>query len=56
MPIQGKMNESKKQYLRALKIAKNVKMENAIIQLRLLLNSFGLSENEIENELEDLRN
>ena len=53
---QGKMNESKKQYLRALKIARKVKMDNAIIQLRLLLNSFGLSDNEIEKELENLRN
>ena len=53
---QGKMNESKKQYLRALNIATKVKMDNAIIQIRLLLNSFGLSENDIEKELENLRN
>jgi two-component system, sensor histidine kinase PdtaS len=53
---QGKMNESKKQYLRALKVARKVKMDNAIIQLRLLLNSFGLNENDIEKELERLRN
>ena len=53
---QGKMNESKKQYLRALKVARKVKMDNAIVQLRLLLNSFGLSENDIERELESLGN
>ncbi len=53
---QGKMNESKKQYLRALKVARKVKMDNAIIQLRLLLNSFGLNENDIEKQLESLRN
>ena len=52
---QGKMNESKKQYLQALNVAQKVKMDNAIIQLRLLLNSFGLNDNEIEKELENLR-
>lgn len=51
---QGKMNESTKQYLQALKLARNVKMDNASMQLQLLLNSFGLNDNEIERELENL--
>ena len=51
---QGKMNESKEQYLRALKIARKVKMGNAIVQLRVLLNSLGLTDDEIGRELNTL--
>ena len=51
---QGKMNDSKQQYLRALKLARKVNMSNAIVQLRLLLNSFGLSDDEIEEEMKTL--
>jgi len=51
---QGKMNDSKEQYLRALKLARKVSMNNAIVQLRVLLNSFGLSDDEIERDLNSL--
>ncbi|TFG25292.1 MAG: tetratricopeptide repeat protein [Promethearchaeota archaeon] len=51
---QGKMNDSKQQYLRALKLARKVNMNNAIVQLRVLLNSLGLNDDEIEKELNTL--
>jgi tetratricopeptide (TPR) repeat protein len=52
---QGKMNESKHQYLRALRLAQKVKSKNAITQIRVLLNSFGLNNSEIEKGLDDLK-
>ena len=39
----GRQGEAKDQFLKALRIAKEVKAENAIIQLRVLLQSLGLS-------------
>ena len=53
---QGKMNDSKEQYLRALKLARKVNMNNAIVQLRVLLNSFGLTDDDIDRELNTLGN
>jgi len=47
----GKVREAKNEFIRALKLARKIKAENAIIQLKILLNSLGLSDNEIENEL-----
>jgi len=48
---QGEMNEAKETYIKALSIAENIKEKNAIIQIRILLNSLGLNEEEINKEL-----
>jgi tetratricopeptide (TPR) repeat protein len=48
---QGKMNEAKETYIKALSIAENIKEKNSILQLRILLNSLGLDEEEINKEL-----
>ena len=47
----GRKHEAKDQFLKALHIANNINAENAIIQLRVLLQSLGLSDSEIFNEL-----
>ncbi len=49
---QGKMNESKNQYISALHLAYNVKSKNAILQIKILLKTFGMSDKEIEADLE----
>jgi len=38
-------------YIKALSIANEVSAKNSILQIRILLNSLGLSENEINKEL-----
>ncbi len=48
---QGEMNEAKETYIKALSIAENIKEKNAILQIRILLNSLGLDEEEINKEL-----
>ena len=48
---QGEMNEAKETYIKALSIAKEIKSKNSILQIRILLNSLGLSEEEINKEL-----
>ena len=48
---QGKLKEAKDEYIKALSLAEKIKSKNSIIQLRVLLNSLGLSEKDIENEL-----
>lgn len=52
---QGKIKESKNEFIKALGLAKKVKAENAILQLKVLLNSIGLSEKDIERELTERR-
>jgi len=52
---QGKIKESKNEFIKALDLAKKVKAENAILQLKILLNSIGLSEKDIERELTERR-
>jgi len=47
----GRKHEAKDQFLKALHIANNINAENAMIQLRVLLQSLGLSDSEILNEL-----
>jgi len=47
----GKVRDAKDQFVRALRLADKMKAKNAIIQLRILLKSLGLSEEDIENEL-----
>lgn len=53
---QGQMNEAKETYIRALNYAEEIKAKNSILQLRILLNSLGLDEEEINKELEIYRN
>ena len=48
---QGKLKEAKNEYIKALSLAEKIKSKNSIIQLRVLLNSLGLSEKDIEKEL-----
>jgi len=45
------MNEAKETYIKALSIAENIKEKNSILQIRILLNSLGLDEEEINKEL-----
>ncbi len=52
---QGKIKESKNEFIKALDLAKKVKAKNAILQLKILLNSIGLSEKDIERELTERR-
>ncbi len=49
---QGKIKEAKNEFIKALYLAKKVKAKNAILQLRILLKSIRLSENDIKQELE----
>ena len=47
----GELKEAKNQFIKALYIANNINAENAKIQLRILLQSLGLGERDILNEL-----
>ena len=51
MVYQRRMNEAKDVYIKALNVAKKVKEKNAILQIKILLNSLGLNEDEINREL-----
>ena len=51
MVYQYRMSEAKDVYIKALSIANKVKAKNSILQIRILLNSLGLSEEEINKEL-----
>ena len=53
MVYQQRMNEAKEVYIKALSIANEVKAKNAIIQIRILLNSLGLNEDDINKELQN---
>ena len=48
---QGEMNEAKETYIKALSIAESIKEKNSILQIKILLNSLGLDEEEINKEL-----
>jgi len=47
----GKIKEAKNQYVRALHLAEKIKANNAIIQLRILLQSIGLQDKDIFDDL-----
>ena len=49
---QGKIKEAKDQYIKALYIAESIKSKNSILQIKILLKSFGLGDEQIANELE----
>ena len=53
---QGKMNAAKEVYIKALSTAEKFKVKNSIIQIKILLKSLGLNEEEIEKELRNYRN
>jgi tetratricopeptide (TPR) repeat protein len=56
MVYQYRMNEAKEVYIKALSIANEVRAKNAILQIKILLNSLGLSEYEINKELKNYLN
>ncbi|MFX0038158.1 MAG: tetratricopeptide repeat protein [Promethearchaeota archaeon] len=49
----GEIKEAKDQFIKALHIAKNINAKNAIIQLRILLQSLGLHDQQINEELKE---
>lgn len=51
MVYQYRMSEAKDVYIKALSIANKVSAKNSILQIRVLLNSLGLNEDEINKEL-----
>ena len=56
MVYQYRMSEAKDVYIKALSIANKVRAKNSILQIRILLNSLGLSEEEINKELKNYIN
>lgn len=48
---QGKIKQAKDEFIKALHLANEVKAVNAILQLKILLNSIGLTEENIAREL-----
>ncbi|MFX0058786.1 MAG: tetratricopeptide repeat protein [Candidatus Hodarchaeota archaeon] len=48
---QGNMNSAKNQYIKALSLAEKMNNKNTILQIKIILNSFGLNEEEINHEL-----
>ncbi|TFG05109.1 MAG: tetratricopeptide repeat protein [Promethearchaeota archaeon] len=51
----GNMKEAKNEFIKALHIAQTINAQNAIIQLKILLNSIGLTQDNIDNELKTYR-
>ncbi|MFX1599010.1 MAG: tetratricopeptide repeat protein [Promethearchaeota archaeon] len=49
----GRIKDAKNQYLRALHIAKKIKADNAILQLKVLLHSLGMQNKNITQELDE---
>ncbi|MFW9990094.1 MAG: tetratricopeptide repeat protein [Candidatus Odinarchaeota archaeon] len=50
----GKLKEAKNQFIKALHIAKQFNARNAIIQIRILLQSLGLQDRDITEELKKI--
>lgn len=50
---QGNIKSAKDQYIKALYLAKKVNDKNSKLQIEIILNSFGLNENEINHELKE---
>ncbi len=48
----GEIKSAKNEFVKALKIAKKIDAKNAILQIRIILTSFGLNDVDIEKELE----
>ncbi|MFX0073701.1 MAG: hypothetical protein ACFFAO_21695 [Candidatus Hermodarchaeota archaeon] len=51
----GNLKKAKNEYIKALYLAEKVKAKNAVIQLKILLNSLGLTEKNIELELKNYK-
>jgi len=52
----GRIKDAKNKFLKALDLAEKINAKNAIQQLKILLNSFGMNEQEIQEDLEKYRN
>ena len=52
----GNIKSAKQNYVEALSYAKKINAKNAIIQIKVILNSFGLKEHHIQKELDELEN
>ncbi len=50
----GKIKEAKNQFIKALNIAENINAKNAIIQIGILLQSLGLQDKNITEELKEI--
>jgi len=50
---QGNIKSAKNQYIKALDLAKKINDNNSILQIKIILNSFGLNEDEINHELKE---
>ena len=53
---QGELKEAKETYIKALNLAEKIMDKNSVLQIRILLNSLGLNEREIDKELAIYRN
>jgi len=51
----GRIKDAKNEFLKALDLAEKINAKNAIQQLEILLNSFGMNEQEIQEDLEKYR-
>ncbi|MFX1394881.1 MAG: tetratricopeptide repeat protein [Promethearchaeota archaeon] len=51
----GRIKEAKDEFIKALHLAEKIKVSNAIIQLKTLLKSLGLSDKDIENDLKNYK-
>lgn len=51
----GEIKKAKDQFIKSLNLAEEINAKNAIQQFKILLNSFGMSEQEIQKELENYR-
>ncbi len=51
----GKVKEAKNQFIKALDIAENINAKNAILQIRVLLQSLGLQDKNITEELKGIK-
>jgi tetratricopeptide (TPR) repeat protein len=49
----GKIKEAKHQYIKALAVAKKTQAKNAILQIKIMLKSLGLSEEQIDADLRE---
>lgn len=48
----GKIKDAKDQFIKGLNLAEKINAQNAIKQFKILLNSFGMNDQEIQKELE----
>lgn len=51
----GKMKDAKNEFVKALHLAEQIDAKNAIVQIKVVLKSFGLNDENIEKELRDYR-